>query len=195
MKRSLMLIFLLAAGVFMYSCKKTEMVSGTGKTVNQSKQGSIGSRDSSDKEDDFCESTTVNLLAGQSINAGSVSVINDNNFIYVTYTTANGYTLKQTHLYVGDCALIPVNNAGNPVPGRFPYKATHSNATTYTVTIPISAIPAGSCGCIAAHAALQKLNSSGQVIDSQTGWGNGTLINPNGGNWGMKFAYCSCSGL
>jgi hypothetical protein len=195
MKKNFMPIFLLAAGVFLYSCKKTEMVPGSEKNVQPSADKSITGRDSSDREDDFCEATTVDLVAGQTINAGNVSVINDGSFIYVTYTTANGYTLKKTHLYVGNCALIPVNNAGNPVPGQFPYKAAHNNATTYTVTVPISAIPAGSCGCIAAHASMQKLNGSGQVIESQTGWGSGTLINPNGGNWGMKFDYCSCNGL
>jgi hypothetical protein len=195
MKRNLMPILLLAAGVFFYSCKKTDMVADSEKNTHNSASRGFTDRDTSDREDGFCEATTVDLLAGQTINAGTVTVINDNDYIYVTYTTANGYTLKQTHLYVGGCALIPVNNAGNPVPGQFPYKATHNNATSYTVTVPISAIPAGSCGCIAAHAAVQKLNAAGQVIDSQTGWGNGTLINPDGGNWGMKFAYCSCSPL
>jgi hypothetical protein len=195
MKKNLMPILLLAAGAFLYSCKKTEMMSSGEKNAQSSYNRGIIDRDTSDKEDGFCEATTVDLIAGQTINAGSVSVINDNDYIYVTYTTANGYTLKKTHLYVGGCALIPVNNAGNPVPGRFPNKATHNNATSYTVTIPISAIPVGSCGCIAAHAAVQKLNEAGQVIDSQTSWGNGSLINPNGGNWGMKFTYCSCSEL
>ena len=132
------------------------------------------------------------LVAGQTINAGTVTVTNDDAFIYVTYTTANGWMLTQTHLYVGACALIPVNGPGNPMPGQFPYSGTHNNITTYTYQVPISQIPAGGCGCIAAHAVVVKLNSSGQVINQQTGWGQGIRINPNGGNWGMKFEYCSC---
>ncbi|MBS1512190.1 MAG: hypothetical protein JST86_15180 [Bacteroidetes bacterium] len=140
-----------------------------------------------------CPTTTVNLMAGQTINAGSITVTNDADFIYVTYTTANGYVLTQTHLYVGDCAGIPVNNPGNPIPGQFPYSSPHSNITTYTYQVPISAIPAGGCGCIAAHCVVVKLNASGQVIETQTGWGSGTQINLGSGNWGMKFSYCSCS--
>lgn len=139
-----------------------------------------------------CPATEVTLIAGQHINSGSVSVTNDADYIYVTYTTANGYLLTETHLYVGACNAIPVNNPGNPMPGQFPYSSAHNYANTYTYQVPISLIPAGSCGCIAAHAVVKKLNAAGQVIDTQTGWGNGTRINPNGGNWGMKFDYCSC---
>ena len=80
------------------------------------------------------------------------------------------------------------------MPGQFPYASSHSNITSFTYQVPILAIPAGTCGCIAAHAVVVKLNApGGQVIDQQTGWGNGVRINPNGGNWGMKFDYCSCS--
>jgi hypothetical protein len=98
-------------------------------------------------------------------------------------------------LYVGDCALIPVNNPGNPIPGQFPYSGTHSRITSYTYTIPISQIPAGNCGCIAAHSVVVQVNGSNQVIAQQTAWGNGTPINMTGGNWGMKFDFCSCTPL
>ena len=140
-----------------------------------------------------CPDKIVSLVAGQTINSGSVNVTNDSEFIYVTYTTTNGWTLTQTHLYVGACALIPVNGPGNPMPGQFPYSTTHANITSYTYQIPISALSMGTCGCIAAHAVVVQLDQNGNVIQTQTGWGNGTRINPNGGNWGMKFDYCSCT--
>ncbi len=141
-----------------------------------------------------CPIETVSLIAGQNIDAGTVTVSNDADFIYVTYTTANGYLLQQTHLYVGNCEAIPVNKQGNPVPGQFPYKTNHNNCSTFTYQVPIAAIGLGKCGCIAAHAALVKLNAAGQVIDSQTGWGSGDQINPAGGNWGTKFGYCTWAG-
>ena len=134
-----------------------------------------------------CPPTVVTLFAGQTIDAGNVTVTNDANFIYVTYNTANGYVLTQTHLYVGACELIPVNRPGNPIPGQFPYASAHSNLTSYTYQIPIMAIPAGTCGCIAAHAVVSLATGGG----TQTAWGNGTVINPTG-QWGMKFNYCSC---
>ena len=70
-------------------------------------------------------------------------------------------------------------------------KFVGNNSTTYTYQIPVSALPPGSCGCIAAHAVVVKLNEVGEVIEQQTAWGHGTRINPTG-NWGMKFDYCSC---
>ncbi len=142
-----------------------------------------------------CTPTEVTLIAGQTINAGTVNVSNDANYIYITYTTTNGWVLSQTHLYVGDCALIPVNNPGNPIPGQFPFVSSHNNVTSYTYQIPISRIPLGACGCIAAHAVVKQYNSSNQLISTETGWGNGVRINLSGGNWGMKFDYCSCTPL
>lgn len=141
-----------------------------------------------------CTAKTVTLIAGQNINAGTVDVTNDANYIYVKYSTTNGYVLKETHLYVGKCDSVPVNKQMNPVPGRFPFISYHNKITTYLYKVPIKSIGLGNCGCIAAHAAVVKYNSNGQLIDSQTGWGNGVSINPNAGNWGMKFSYCTCGG-
>lgn len=176
---------------FLASCKKASPDPDSATTINPAPltgdivTGRVGIGGN-------CDPQTVSLIAGQNINAGSISVTNDNDFIYVTYTSDNGYLITQTHLYVGDCALIPVNGQGNPLPGHFPYSSAHNNISSYTYQVPISALPAGTCGCIAAHCVLVKLGASGNVIETQTGWGNGTRINPTGGNWGMKFSYCSC---
>ena len=196
MKKLIFTLNFFALSVLLFSCTKTD----TGLTGNENKPssilkgpsgsgGTVTSRDGDPSPASAC-TTVVTLFAGQTINAGNITVTNDANFIYVTYNTANGYVLTQTHLYVGDCALIPVNRPGNPIPGQFPYITTHSNVTSYTYQIPITAIP-GSCGCIAAHAVVVKLDAAGQVIDQQTAWGNGTVINPDG-QWGMKFSYCRC---
>lgn len=203
MKKLLLPVTLMAL-VFATSCKKTEPVA-----LPEAAQPAAPSQPTSryvilaegegNKEvvlgretPGECTPTEVALMAGQTMNAGTVTVTNDATNIYVTYATTNGWVLTQTHLYVGDCALIPVNNPGNPIPGQFPFTSAHNNVTTYTYTVPLSRIPAGSCGCIAAHAVVKQYNSSNQVIQTQTGWGNGVRINLSGGNWGMKFDYCSC---
>lgn len=142
-----------------------------------------------DEEGGSCEEKTVPLMAGQSIQAGTVTIANDDDFIYVTYTTTGGWVLTKTHLFVGACTAIPVNNGGNAVPGQFPYKTTHSNVTSYTYTLPVSAIGINVCGCMAAHANVKKLSPNGQTLGSETGWGQGDLINAQG-NWAMKVSYC-----
>ena len=191
MKKSLFILSLAFTCISFFSCKKTEVP----PPLAPADEEIIIVSGRTDLPGEGCPATEVTLFAGQTMNAGTVSVTNDSNYIYVTYNTANGWLLTQTHLYVGDCATIPVNNPGNPIPGQFPYNTTHSNATTYTYQIPITAIPAGSCGCIAAHAVVVKLNTAGSVVSTQTGWGNGTQINTGSGNWGMKFDYCSCTSL
>jgi len=184
-------LLLLVVSLSIFSCEKAEQTlsypAATGYEGGGTMSGRIDDPDSS-----ACPPTAVTLVAGQTINSGQVIVSNDANFIYVTYEMANGYTLAQTHLYVGDCSAIPVNNPGNPMPGQFPYKGVHNNITTYTYQVPISVMNGATCGCVAAHAVVQKLNASGQVVDQQTGWGNGVRINLSGGNWGMKFDYCVC---
>ncbi|MCY7292026.1 MAG: hypothetical protein LH615_07575 [Ferruginibacter sp.] len=199
MKKLIFTLNFLALSVLFVSCSKTdnqllgnENPATAGLKTPTANGGNEAGREADTPPTETpCPPTVVTLFAGQTINAGNVTVTNDANFIYVTYNTANGYVLTQTHLFVGACALIPVNRPGNPIPGQFPYASPHSNLTSYTYQIPITAIPLGVCGCIAAHAVVVKYNAAGQIVDQQTGWGNGTVINPTG-NWGMKFTYCSC---
>jgi hypothetical protein len=131
----------------------------------------------------------VNLLAGQTINIGNVTVGNDENFLYVTYQATGAWYFTELHLFVGDCNNKPVNKSGNPVPGLFPYKTSFSApySQSYTFIIPLSSLP--ECYCIAAHAATIKKNSAGGVAQSETAWGEGIRFVPKG-NWAMYFNSC-----
>jgi len=124
---------------------------------------------------------TTDLIAGQTIDVGSVDVTYDGTYIYVTYTTENGWELDETHLYIGDCEERPANNPGNPLIGQFPYAEEHDNGTTsYTYVLDASEI--GISGCVAAHAVV-----SDGTGNSETAWGDGQ---PYGGNsWAMFFYY------
>jgi len=118
---------------------------------------------------------TTNLMAGQHHVAGTVSVTSDGVNVFVTYSTNCGnddneeeteeesiisnvsknsqgsWTLKATHLYVGNCEDLPTTNKGNPKIGKFPYKTEHGEGVNeFTYTIPLSDI--GECFCLAAHA-------------------------------------------
>lgn len=131
------------------------------------------------------------IMAGQTINVGTVTVWNDDNNLYVHYLTTGDYKLKKTHLYVGACSGIPVNNSGNPRIGQYPYQTTHgtTGVQSFTYTIPLGSLPSG-CLCVSSHAEIVAYNASGQQVFSQTGWGQGVQIT-DGGSWAMKFDYCT----
>lgn len=88
---------------------------------------------------EVCGSAIFTLWAGQTINAGTLTVSNDDLNLYVTYSTS--FSFGTLHLWVGaDMSLLPVNNQGTPVPGHFPYSFDASGLNTYKFTIPLSQI-------------------------------------------------------
>ncbi len=128
----------------------------------------------------------VRLLAGQHHEAGKVYVVNNKENLYVAYEATGDWKIKAIHLFVGACDNLPVNKAGNLVPGQFPYKIEFDALQTYHhFEIPLSELPEG-CVCVAAHAEVVKV-VNGKVVQSETAFGEGDKV---GKNWFMKFEYC-----
>lgn len=129
--------------------------------------------------------TETAILAGQTINVGSVTVWNDETNVYVLYEATGDYKFKKTHLYVGSTSGIPVNNSGNPRIGLYPHNDDHGTAgvSSFLKTIPISSLNQTS-GWI-------SISAHSEVIApgfSQTGWAQGPQIN-DGGSWAMRVDY------
>lgn len=128
------------------------------------------------------------LYGGQTIEVGVLSVVNDEDNLYVTYTTTGCWELGETHVYVGDAANIPTAGNGAPIPGQFPYSEEHSaGTTTYTYTIPLAGLPA--CYAVAAHAAV-ACTSGDDDGQTETAWSFGTEF-PNTPRWGWYSEYCT----
>jgi len=148
------------------------------------------------KIDDACGTTTWTLWGGQTINTGTVTVSNDADNVYVTYTAADTWTISQIHLWVGsDLANVPSNNQGIPVPGHFPYNLSFDPAVaTYTVTIPFSTIGipdvTQKCGAnlyVVAHAVV----SNGS--QTETAFGGSVPVNVGTpGRWWYYGSYSIC---
>jgi hypothetical protein len=142
----------------------------------------------------------VNLIAGQTINVGSVCVEDidtDNNgekdAIRVCYNTTNGWTLNEVHLWVGtSLTQMPRTNSGNPIPGQFPINSGNiTGQTSYCAEISFASLgfscPGPTQYFVAAHAVVR--NQSGST---ETAWGEGPRITTRG-NWGMYFPiWLSC---
>ncbi len=140
----------------------------------------------------FCKETIFELIAGQTIPAGNVIVSNDNENLYVTYESDNGWKIKEIHLFVGAFADIPLNNANVPVPGHFPINETFNPGVgMVTYEIPLSNLP--DCPYILSHAVVVK---EGQ---EETAWGKGDVsfeeaFDIKRWGWVMEFCPEKCDG-
>lgn len=134
-------------------------------------------------------SMTVDFVAGKNLDVGDVTVTQDTENLYITYTTTGGWYLIETHLYVGDSlADLPTTKRGNPVPRLLPHNSTHlatDTVTSHTYTIPLSTyFETDAVIDIAAHAAV--VNPAAER--EETAWADGERI-VSRGNWATAFAY------
>lgn len=144
-----------------------------------------------------CYSTP--LIAGQNYEAGriDVEIVNEagTDYVYITYISNSDWIIKLTHLYAGDRDGIPETKKGNPRPGvfekRMDYEANVISDFEVEYKMPANAFEA--CFAIAAHAEVAKIDDKGNVIQRETGWGQGE--NFEGESWAMLFDFCksSCS--
>lgn len=132
---------------------------------------------------DLCHEETVALLAGSDLEVGTVAVGNDEETLYVTYETAGGWEIAETHLaVVDDPADIP--SSGNAVPpGLFPGESVHQPPVTvvhYAVPLPD---PGGASPVfVAAHAEVVKGGAE------EGAWAEGPEIQ-EGGSWATYTTY------
>jgi hypothetical protein len=125
----------------------------------------------------------IDLIAGQNITVGTVSVWNDFESLYIKYETTGDWVMTETHLAVVITTYrnLPMTKTGNPKVGKFPYKCCYDEmagnwvfeyppsygavcnadgATAVTLTEITYAIPlmwgVGAKLFIAAHAVVQN---------------------------------------
>lgn len=144
---------------------------------------------------EYCNSTCCEVIpenftiyGGQYYEAGSLEVTNDADSVYVSYHFNEGWTSQTVQLYVGSVSQLPVNGAGVPIPGHFPYSYT-SNTPMTDVTFSISLDQLDECFIIAAHSELTLLDEEGSIIQSETGWSYGTPFSSTN-RWGWFSEYC-----
>ena len=150
---------------------------------------------SHDASAELADAQCDTLYAGKSIDAGTVCVTNDNEYLYVTYSTTGDWYLDDVHLFVGaSLADMPATKTGNPKIGNFPYAIEDLDTQEHTFSIMLGDLGAAD-PCVspkplalAAHAALVRRDAAGNVYQTETGWGNGLQLNAKG-SWAMSFSY------
>lgn len=178
--KNISLLVVVLAALFLGSCKKDIISPSNQNPSTLHREDNIT----------YCGHGIIKeLVAGQFIHIGSVTLNNDMTNLYVTYTTIENWYINELHLYVGDLSGLPKTKTGNPIPGQFPYSESFSsNTQSYTFVIPLSDITKD-CFIVAAHSSVSEKNSGGSVIRTETAWGNGTRITATG-NWAMHFEAC-----
>jgi hypothetical protein len=113
--------------------------------------------------------SVTELMAGQHVDVGDVSVWNDGEYLYVKYVIDADLTpddpsddgvptlITETHLQVATSLDGIPQKKDNPIPGHFDYSTElDPGVTEYTYEIPLT-WDAGTELYIAAHAVVQKL--------------------------------------
>ena len=126
----------------------------------------------------------TDLIAGQNILIGYVSVTLDYGNVYVNYSTEESdWEINETHLFIGDLNDLPTNNNGNPQIGHFPFSEEHTIGTNTVFYLGNDLLP-GDCFYVAAHAVVTN-TTNGQ---EETAWADGEPIGEN--SWAMMFEAC-----
>jgi hypothetical protein len=162
-----------------------------------------------DPPSSYCGTGLVeNLYAGGSYNpltgsrngevAGTVTVVNDDNVLYVTFETTDPWRITEAHVDVENSqAAIPQNKNGNPVPGRFAQSAVFDppeNMVTFAFHFDTAPVAAKRLN-LAPHAAVVKVDGGAIVLGSgQTGWAGEDGF--PGANWATSFTFSwrACGG-
>ena len=188
MKTKSLIAVLALASVSIISCQKVDV-----NPIENVNQPAIKETPDGNKANfaNYCQPTEAKLLSDLNENVGSVVVTNDMSNIYITYNSTDEWTLSQTHLYVGDIALMPVGLDGTPDLANFPYTGSHNDVKTYTFQVPVSLIQPGTCGSIVAHTIVQKTDDVSNQTELRSAFGKVVQVKTNGIP-GFSFVYCSC---
>ena len=132
----------------------------------------------------------VDLFAGQHIDVGEVCAEATPDGLCIRYQTSGDWYLDETHLWVGlNLSEMPQNRKGNPKIGHFPYGDSVPGSQFYEVCIPYSDLgldeqticAADQLVLFAAHASVYR-EVDGQIVQTETGWSDGSPIVEKG-NW------------
>ena len=183
MKKITLLGYLsMALLLFVTSCNQQDS-----DIILKSKENNTTNLSKSQIHDISCgETTVVDLIAGQHINVGTVTVSNDETYLYVTYETSGDWYLTETHLYVGAESDIPYTKPGNPKFGHFPYSDPHGTTQSYTYKVDLSTLD--DTFAVIAHGVVDKIVNGDTIISGETAFGCGDKEFP-GRRWGCYFDY------
>ena len=141
---------------------------------------------------EICEPDTMDLIAGQHIDSGDVTVINDGTTLLITIQTQDGWQLSESHLQIGESLDdFPLTKKGNPKVGNFDYQRQYNpfvTEDTYEFLLADLDLEPGDNITFAVHTVVVQTNSDGEIIEEETAWKQGERFVQKG-NWAMYNTY------
>jgi hypothetical protein len=142
---------------------------------------------------------SMTLFAGQTIDAGTVSVWNSPKKLMIQVETSDDWRIVEAQIYAGYPDIDPIpTRQGNPVLGKFPYKQAYENPVPmHMLTLDLKDDLGFSWGSqyrelraptLAVHVDLVKLDSQGTVVDEEGAWAFGPY-EFEGDQWGWWTTY------
>lgn len=151
----------------------------------------------------FCGSTfTSDLKIKEGKNIGTVTVGNDNLYLYLTYNLEQNWYLKAVQSFAGTQSQIPKTSSGSPNPGQFPGKQPLNACDlrqTFTFRVALSSLTTESeANCAARYFVAMRAEvtqvanpSSCATGKEEEAWAAPILINPGKDHeWATAFYYC-----
>jgi hypothetical protein len=130
-----------------------------------------------------CGGESFDLLADQTLDVGAVSIANDEEYLYVTFETTDGWAMTETHLAVVTDPDLVLKAGKRVVPGKFPEKAVHDPAATLVhYRVPLDVLEGADVAIVAAHADIMRDEQE------EGAWVAGTEIR-EGGGWASYASY------
>ena len=121
------------------------------------------------------------LYAGQTIDAGMVSVWNGRENLQIQIEPSGEWLISEVHIFAGTGDMPTAE--GNPIPGKFPYKKEYSSPVQkHTTVVDFAEDMDFNWGepweldrtqNIAVHVDLVKLDEEGEVIAEEGAWAYG----------------------
>lgn len=145
------------------------------------------------------DSFQTQLIAGQHIDAGDVTVtLDENGNIVATYTTVRDWFIEEIHLSIVegdnfrpdptedyDCPDdFPQTRKGSPKIGHFEFQESYRDPVTESVVETGVSFDINKTFFIAAHAVVVRKDETGQFVQEETAWGEGL---PFDKSWAMYF--------
>ena len=135
------------------------------------------------------------LYAGQTIDAGTLSMYNKSKELFVEVETTDGWLITEVQLFVG---LEPptTDKKANPAPGKFPFKKEFDTPQdTHTFVVDLHDGLDFNWGMpwedkriqyVALHADLVKLDAYGEVVAEEGAWAFGPEVEAEEGTWASE---------